>query len=168
MERNGITRESITQGTAKFLEARALGDLTVDALSRSMRMSKSSLYKFYASKDDLMVALVEGLCAEAVDEIAVARGRFDALVHALVAHLARVPRALVGGRDRLDPASRARLEAVDDAFSVAFAECPLSGGPGAGVAVVAAAGAVALANARDEIPGDRGELIREVVLRFRR
>jgi AcrR family transcriptional regulator len=168
MERNGITREAITSGTAEFLEARALGDLTVDALSRSMRMSKSSLYKFYASKDDLVVALVEGLCCTADEEIAASRGRFEALVRALEAHLVRIPRALLGARDRLGAATRDRLDAVDAAFSEAFAECHLAGGQGASVAIVAAAGAVAAASARDALPGDRGALIREVALRFQR
>jgi AcrR family transcriptional regulator len=100
-------------------------DLTVDALARSLHMSKSTLYKYFMSKEDVIVALVKDACerAEAEVERTLAGGtaaeQLSELAMIIGRHGQRLPRAVSTEPEKLPAACITRLQQTRDAFSSA-------------------------------------------------
>jgi AcrR family transcriptional regulator len=101
-----------------FLDATALSDLTVDALARAVRRSKSSLYKFFSTKDALVDAVVERACTATLNELqAAGQAATPQGVAALVSrHARRLPLAVLRAPPAAPRRSRARLQAVESAM----------------------------------------------------
>jgi AcrR family transcriptional regulator len=114
--RRRITREEILEGAAMILDTGVFGDLTVDSLARALHMSKSTLYKHFASKEDLIVALVDSICRTTEREIEDAEltGEAIASLATLASvygdHAARLPRAVILQHTRLPAPSQDRVE----------------------------------------------------------
>ena len=64
LDRREHGRQRILEGAAHILDAGLLDDFTVDSLARNLRMSKSTLYKYFDSKDQVVIALVEAACRD--------------------------------------------------------------------------------------------------------
>jgi AcrR family transcriptional regulator len=115
-----VTKDDLTEATLSILEkVGGLEGLTVDALASTLRMSKSTLYKYFDGMDDLIYAAIERLCVETetdllrIDttgdvfgEVAVVYGR----------HAERLPAGLMlsASRNRLPAAARLRLENTEE------------------------------------------------------
>ena len=109
-------RNQILEGAADILDQGVYGDLTVDALARALRMSRSTLYKHFAGKDDVVVALVDGICGETETALAALPSRtllpmegVIQIFEVLASHADRLPRALVLQVARLPEACQDRL-----------------------------------------------------------
>ena len=177
-----VSRDRILEGAVSILDSGRYSDLTVDALARSLRMSKSTLYKYFQSKEEVIVALVRDACDRAEVEIdrALAGGspgdQLTELARIIGRHGQRLPRAVSTEPDRLPPQCAARLAQTHAAFSAA-AEALLRRGVQreefrfaeprmAAVAFVAAAHAVLVDGARRGVPGygDALELLPRLLL----
>lgn len=114
--RRRISREEILEGAAEILNSGVFGDLTVDSLARQLHMSKSTLYKHFASKEDLIVALVDSLCRRAERDLEEAHLTGDAakaletVARVYGDHAARLPRAVILQRSRLPAPCQDRVE----------------------------------------------------------
>lgn len=168
-ERNHkMSRDRILEGALAILDSGHYSDLTVDALARSLRMSKSTLYKYFLSKEDVIIALVKDACerADAEVERTLAGGsaaeQLAELAKIISRHGQRLPRAVSTEPDRIPQACMARLSQTREQFSQA-AELLMQRGvhrrefdfPNtrmAAVAFVAAAHAVLVDGARNGIP----------------
>lgn len=114
--RRRISRDEILEGASEILNSGVFGDLTVDSLARGLHMSKSTLYKHFASKEDLIVALVDGLCRQCEmdledpslvgDPVAA----LQRLAEIYGDHASRLPRAVILQRSRLPSPSQDRVE----------------------------------------------------------
>lgn len=174
-ERRRMSRPLILEGAHAILDGGAYGDLTVDALARSLHMSKSTLYKYFPSKEDVVVALVERACA--ATDVAIATelrrgGDVAAVLSGLVAvagaHAERLPRAVLLQRPRLPESCQDRLEgsrlALMDALRGALSEAGGVEHPAllASVVVAACDAAVEVA-ARNEVPLTRAGAVSAVL-----
>jgi AcrR family transcriptional regulator len=171
MDRQRIGRETILEGAFRILESGRYGDLTVDALARSLRMSKSTLYKYFPSKENVVEALVEQACATTEAELQVAADTqngdagkaIEGVVSVLARHLARLPRAVLVAPEALPNLSRNRLTLIQGRMVDAAREATARGKTGASqvvpVALVAGASALAASSARGEVQGDRVNLV---------
>lgn len=118
-----MSRERILEGAGLILDSGKYGHLTVDALARSLHMSKSTLYKYFASKEDVVVALVEESCAvcEADIERALERGspaeQLSELAGIIGRHGERLPRALLVEPHRLPAICAERLAVTRAQFA---------------------------------------------------
>ncbi|MEQ1508415.1 MAG: TetR/AcrR family transcriptional regulator [Myxococcota bacterium] len=164
-----MSRERILAGAVGILDSGSCSDLTVDALARSLRMSKSTLYKYFPSKEDVVVALVGDACERAENEVgdALARntatGRLTELAAVIGRHGQRLPRAVILDPDNLPPACANRMRATREAFGhaamsilnqgVADAEFTWPEPEVAAVAFVASAEAVLVDGARRRVDG---------------
>ncbi len=173
-------RERILDGAIDILDQGVYGDLTVDALARALRMSKSTLYKYFTSKDDVVVALIDGVCGqteaalvaiqsgtlpplEAVTQIfAVLSSHADRLPRALVLQVARLPPAC---QDRLSLTRSAVLQSLQRALErgrtdgeVTYSESML-----AAQAMLAAVDAAMRASARGEVALERGRAVESLL-----
>jgi AcrR family transcriptional regulator len=114
--RRRISRHEILEGAANILDSGVFGDLTVDSLARALHMSKSTLYKHFASKEDLIVALVDGVCRVTETELDQADFSGDTIValstlaNLYGAHASRLPRAVILQHRRLPAPCQDRLE----------------------------------------------------------
>jgi AcrR family transcriptional regulator len=96
-----MSRQRILEGAIAILDSGRCADLTVDALARSLHMSKSTLYKYFSSKEDVIVALVKDACDSAEAEVARALAHGPAsrqlaeLASAIGRHGQRLPRAVI-------------------------------------------------------------------------
>lgn len=122
-------RDRILAGAAQLLEGRALSGFTVDALARTLHMSKSTLYKHFDGKEHVLVTLVREQCDTsdaALRDIRSGNGaaveRLASVAEALADHYARLPGAVVVEQDRLPNASSDRMEQTTTAFQRALAE----------------------------------------------
>ena len=130
LERREKGRRRILQGAAQILDAGTLGDFTVDNLARNLRMSKSTLYKYFDSKDHVLVTLVEGLCSEmeralAALDLAGAPTAADALrrlVGVLAEDADRTPAAIRLQTADLPPETRERVAEVREAVRLRAVE----------------------------------------------
>ncbi|MEN0067639.1 MAG: TetR/AcrR family transcriptional regulator [Myxococcota bacterium] len=110
-----MSRERILEGAGIILDSGKYGHLTVDALARSLHMSKSTLYKYFASKEDVVVALVEESCAAAEVELAralasgTAAEQLTKLAEIIGRHGERLPRAVLVEPERLPAICSERL-----------------------------------------------------------
>jgi AcrR family transcriptional regulator len=172
-----MSRGRILAGAQEILDRGVFGDLTVDALARSLHMSKSTLYKYFASKEDVIVALVDGVCLmlerdlEQTDltspSAAVA---LDRLVSVVAAHADRIPRATLLQESRLPDAAQNRFAITRARIGGALREIVLRGHAGgelrfaqptlAAFALLASFEASMSAAARGDLPGTRGSAVR--------
>lgn len=122
VERQRITREAILQGASQLLESGDHGSLTVDALARSMHMSKSTLYKHFISKQALVVALVDAACsqAEAIAS-APAKDRMSQVGEAMSTLSSAIPAAIFVEPSALPRGSRRRIEQARQAIAAQVA-----------------------------------------------
>ena len=183
-ERRRISRGRILEGAAEILDTGVYGDLTVDALARTLHMSKSTLYKHFASKEDVIVALVDDACNVTESELAArpnlrqgdARKSLEALFDVCADHADRLPRAAILQRRRLPPACQDRIELTQTRLARACQEI-LNRGIQAGAfdthsaglaatAIMAAAVSAMEAAARGEVQGGRGEAVRSLQALF--
>jgi AcrR family transcriptional regulator len=177
-----ISRERILEGAASLLDSGRCADLTVDALARSLHMSKSTLYKFFSSKEDVLVALVTEACERTEAELQAAtsrRGAPEALTELAMLwgrHGQHLPRAVLVEPDLLPTACTGRMERTAELFSAAASEILHRGVQDgefrrvdprlASVAFVAAAEAVLVDGAKEGVPeyGARVGQIPELIL----
>lgn len=125
LERREKGRRRILQGAAQILDAGALSDFTVDNLARNLRMSKSTLYKYFDSKDHVLTTLVDGLCTETEHALATldlgsaptATDALGRLVTVLAEHADRTPGAVLLQAGELPSETRERVQAVHEAVS---------------------------------------------------
>jgi AcrR family transcriptional regulator len=83
-----------------------------------MKMSKSTLYKHFASKEALIIALVEEVCGETEDQVRQwvksadtgAKDSLERLANLWAEHAMRIPRAVILQRRRLPPHCQNRVE----------------------------------------------------------
>lgn len=160
VDRQRITRDAVLEGAHAILETGAYSDLTVDSLARSLRMSKSTLYKYFQSKEHLVEALVDQSCAATDSEIEQLAGREDleAVIGVLGRHLQRLPRAVLIAPNALSRQSQLRLSAVQERL-VASARAAARGPEFLPVALVAGANAAAVSVARGDIQGERAAVV---------
>lgn len=103
------------EGAGTILDSGKYGHLTVDALARSLHMSKSTLYKYFASKEDVVIALVDESCEEAERDVAralsegTAADQLTQLAAIIGRHGQRLPRAVLVEPERLPPVCSERL-----------------------------------------------------------
>jgi len=118
--RRRISREEILEGAAAILDSGIFNDLTVDSLARHLHMSKSTLYKHFTSKDDLIVAMVESLCRATERELEDTNFVDDPVqaIRAVLAinasHASRLPRALILQKSKLPSVSQERLDRTSE------------------------------------------------------
>lgn len=173
-QQHRMSRERILEGAGAILDSGKYGKLTVDALARSLHMSKSTLYKYFASKEDVVVAIVDESCTAAESDVdrALAEGTAAEQLTELAAivgrHGQRLPRAVLVEPERLPPVCAERL-VVTRAYFADAARLVLEKGvkegtfshpePGVvAVAFVAAAMAVLTQVAQSEKPDYSGSL----------
>ncbi len=122
-ERPRMSRERILEGAAEILDSGQYSNLTVDALARSLHMSKSTLYKYFSSKEDVVIALVADACeaAEAEVERTLAGGtateQLTELAHIIGRHGQELPRAVLTEPERLPVPSGQRLSQTREMFA---------------------------------------------------
>jgi AcrR family transcriptional regulator len=147
-------------------------------------MSKSTLYKYFPSKEDVIVCLIDDACSETeadLNGLNLAGGTASQALEKLVAvqagHADRVPRAVVLQHTRLPGACQDRIEVTNARLAAAFREVIVRGTTsnefGFGNAVLAATAFMAAAQesmkaaARGEFDGSRGESIRVLLELFK-
>lgn len=125
-ERRQMSRSRILKGANDILDAGMFSDLTVDALARTLRMSKSTLYKYFARKDDVIVALIDAACAQTDRDLdmldlhgGTAREVLDKLVEIHARHAQRIPRAAVLQQSRLPNQCQDRIEVTSARLAAA-------------------------------------------------
>lgn len=178
-ERRKMSRSRILSGAREILDSGVYGDLTVDALARSLHMSKSTLYKYFASKEDVIVALIDIACSDsesALSQVDIqngsARNALESLVQVLAEHADRVPRAAVLQHSRLPSNCQDRIEMTRANLGRAFravmdrgasnGEFQFTDGALAATTFMAASHAAMTAAARGEFSGTRGDGVRRV------
>jgi AcrR family transcriptional regulator len=118
-----MSRDTILEGAANILESGRYSDLTVDALARSLRMSKSTLYKYFNSKEDVIIAIVQSACEQADAEIertladGTASEQLAELARIVGRHGKRLPRAVLTEPERLPYTCAQRLSATRKLFA---------------------------------------------------
>ena len=120
-KRQLLNRLRIMDGARDLLDCGPYSDLTVEALARHLHMSKSTLYKYYRDKDDLIVTLVAESCGETEAELADMSSLLDhgdpvdALTQLLSiydGHARRMPTAVMQEQRKLPRHARQRLTDV--------------------------------------------------------
>lgn len=176
IERRRMSRARILQGAVDILDMGVYSDLTVDALARALHMSKSTLYKYFASKDDVVVSLLDEACnatEDELDDIDVEAGApaevVARIVGVLASHADRVPRAAVLQGTRLPASSQDRLQLTRAGIGQALQRAIARGATSrtfawddavlAATTFMAGADAAMKAAARGEVSGTRGEAV---------
>jgi len=120
-----MSRERILHGANEILDSGDYASLTVNALARSLHISKSTIYKYFSSKEEIIVALVRAACDVAEKELDRVTRRGDApeqlreLAAVMGRHGQRLPRAVLLELDKLPPSSADRVRRTRAAFSAA-------------------------------------------------
>ncbi len=120
-----MSRERILHGANEILDSGDYASLTVNALARALHMSKSTLYKYFQSKEEIIVALVRAACDDADKELdkAMRRGEAAAQLRLLAAVMGRLgqrlPRAVLLELDKLPQSIANRVRRTRAAFSAA-------------------------------------------------
>lgn len=123
-----ITRQALIEGAYLLLDAGELSDLTVDALARHMQMSKSTLYKYYVGKDEVVNELINGVCETTCDELTALGHPEDAvealhdLLEVVADYAERLPRAAILHPEKLPTVARLRLESMRALIAQMMAE----------------------------------------------
>jgi len=118
VQRRSPSRHEILHGAAEILNSGVYGDLTVDSLARHLKMSKSTLYKHFASKEALIIALVEKVCGETEEQVRQwiqtanvgPKEALERLAELWAEHAKRIPRAVILQRRRLPAHCQDRVE----------------------------------------------------------
>jgi AcrR family transcriptional regulator len=129
LDRRDNGRQRILEGASRILDGGPLADFTVDSLARNLHMSKSTLYKYFESKDHVVVMLVEAACRDtqaslsALDPAAgaTASEALERAVGVLAEHSDRVPAAIVLASTDLPPDAAHSVEALRSAIRAHFA-----------------------------------------------
>lgn len=111
------SRIRILDGAAALLEGSPWGDFTVDNLSRSIKMSKSTMYKHFFSKETIVDTLVNETCDRieqllqplATDPTRAADGELLRFVEFMAQHAEALPRAVLIERRKMPSSVQARL-----------------------------------------------------------
>ena len=120
---NKMSRERILEGAVAILDSGRYADLTVDALARSLHMSKSTLYKYFSSKEDVIIALVRDACERAESEVertlsgGTAGEQLTELALIVGRHGQRLPRAVSTEPEKLPYSCINRLQQTNEAFA---------------------------------------------------
>jgi len=120
-----MSRERILQGANEILDSGDYASLTVNALARALHISKSTLYKYFSSKEEIIVALVRAACDEAEKELDRTMRRGDVadqlrgLAVVIGRHGQRLPRAVLLELEKLPASSADRVRRTRAAFSAA-------------------------------------------------
>lgn len=123
--RTRMSRQRILDGAWHILDSGTVGDLTVDAIARALHMSKSTLYKYFTSKEDVVVGLVEQACATTQKEAkaasdALKAGSLERAVESVLdlyaEHGERLPRAVLLEPGRLPGACSTSLNRAWDSL----------------------------------------------------
>ena len=117
-QRRSPSRHEILAGAVEILNSGVYGDLTVDSLARHLKMSKSTLYKHFASKEALIIAIVEDVCGETEERVrqwiksadTSPKDALARLAELWAEHAKRIPRAVILQRRRLPPHCQNRVE----------------------------------------------------------
>lgn len=119
--RTRMSRQRILDGAWQILDAGTVNDLTVDAIARALHMSKSTLYKYFTSKEDAVIELVDQACQATRDEVHAAmeslkrsdlESAVDQVLGLYASHADRLPAGVILDPHRLPPACRRSLEAT--------------------------------------------------------
>lgn len=174
-ERRRVSRARILTGASEVLDRGGYSELTVDALARHLHMSKSTLYKHFASKEDVIVAIVDDACAATEAELAgVSAGdpkrSVEGVVEACAFMTERLPRAVFVSRHRLPDACVRRLDVTRGRVATAFSDALVKGAksgafklPASDIAVkVVVAAAEAAMEAAEGASAARGAAVRSV------
>lgn len=179
-ERRRMSRARILSGANDILDAGVYGDLTVDALARALHMSKSTLYKYFPSKEDVIVCLIDAACAAAESEqdqldlsAGSAKAALERLVEVQARHADRIPRAAVLQHTRLPAACQDRIEVTNARLAAAFRDVLIRGTENgefafsnavlAATAFMAASQESMKAAARGEFAGSRSDSVRTLL-----
>ena len=114
------TRESLIEGTLAVLASCSdMDGLTVDRLASELKMSKSTLYKYFDGLDDLVYGTVEHLAKLTDEALLRVEGAYPEQVYHSVAavyvlHALSLPTALLAHRHKLQKYARIRLESTED------------------------------------------------------
>lgn len=117
--RTRMSRQRILDGAWNILDAGQASDLTVDAIARTLHMSKSTLYKYFPSKEDVVVSLVQQACDETDAEGLSLAKKLEAgdprksvgqVLELYARHAERLPKAVLLESDKLPTACGERLE----------------------------------------------------------
>lgn len=117
-----VHRIRILDGAVTVLDSGHCADLTITTLARSVRMSKTTLYKYFRCRDDILFAVTVGACdrAECEADWATAGGtpfeQLTELAAVIARHGQRLPRALVLDRAHAPPLCVDRLSRTNQAF----------------------------------------------------
>jgi len=117
MTRRSSNRTRILRGATEILDAGPFDTFTVDSLSRHLKMSRSTLYRYFASKERVLDTLVDEVCTRVDATVAPLGTRRDEpadaelarFVDALVAYAEDLPRALAIRPEMLPSSLQARL-----------------------------------------------------------
>ncbi len=121
-----VTRQVLVQGAAELLESGAYRDLTVDSLSRHLRMSKSTMYKYFIGKDDVVIYLINELCDEIDAKVASvpatgpARDQLSAVTVLMAEYATRLPAACIVQTAKMPKRARIRVERTREALTKAI------------------------------------------------
>ena len=175
--RGRVTRDHILEQAHALLETGRYSAFKVEALAKNLEMSKSTLYKHFRGKDEIVTSLVDSACRSTEIDLRSAAAIVDA-VSALrqvgvvyAAHGARLPRALWVQRERLPGACRDRLDGTDLALRRALQTVVTRGAtlgslrsaePAVAAAGLAAGACASLTAAADRSPllGTRADAVR--------
>ncbi len=112
-----LNQRRILDGAAHILETGSWGGFTVDSLARYLKMSKSTLYRCFVSKEAVVNMLIGEICARvdghymriAQEASSPAHIEFERFVDAYAAFCEELPRAVITERGVLPADTRARL-----------------------------------------------------------
>jgi len=182
-ERRKMSRSRILAGASEILNAGVYGDLTVDALARALRMSKSTLYKYFASKEDVIVALVDAVCAQTEKEIDAldlqagpARAALKKIIDIQAGHADRLPRAVVLQHSRLPDACQDRIEVTRSRVGSVYRDALQRGVSQGDIrfsepvlaasSLLASTEAAMVAAARGDVKGTRSDAVKSLIHLF--
>ncbi len=177
-------RPHILEGAAAILESGLYNDLTVDALARSLHMSKSTLYRHFPSKEELVLELLHERLLELEQDLEdQVRGHDEPLaalrdlVELCARHAERLPRAALADVDTMPVECQEKVWASRQRMAEAFRQVLCRGhGEGERVgadpaltaeALSASSWAAMMAAARGDLQVERGEAVRQVLPLFR-
>jgi AcrR family transcriptional regulator len=113
------TREDISTAILTQLDG-GFDALTVDALARTLHMSKSTLYKHFESLDGAVYATIESLCTETgaeleeIDTSGSALDTFNNVAQVFGRYADKLPVGLIAQRHKLTTAAKMRLDNTEE------------------------------------------------------
>lgn len=169
--RTRMSRQRILDGAWNILDAGQASDLTVDAIARTLHMSKSTLYKYFPSKEDVVVGVVQQACDETDNEALALGKRLTAgdprkaigqVLELYARHAERLPRAVLLECDKLPSACGVRLEQTWRRLHETSAQAVGNNDELAATALATSARAAIVAAAGGKIAYERGRAARSL------